>query len=155
MVSSRLTKEEEKGGGRRVKGVIYRGEEALGSTGHRVHLATPLHATDLACTNSPPPLLVLVGDGGTQKGGEGREISLRARVHGSRENREPTWPRQKRNRARDRSGPNLTLAFFLNIGNINIYTAKIRTLHLDVRRSFFLSRILRLVSRSGSKLERL
>lgn len=57
MVSSRLTKEEEKGGGRRVKGVIYRGEEALGSTGHRVHLATPLHATDLACTNSPPPLV--------------------------------------------------------------------------------------------------
>lgn len=84
MVSSRLTKEEEKGGGRRVKGVIYRGEEVLGSTGHRVHLATPLHATVRHrsrvyerrlrwCT------LVLVGDGGIQEGGgrEGRSRYVR------------------------------------------------------------------------------
>lgn len=99
LVSSRLTKEKEKekekGGEARERGNLL-GEEASefhGGSGHRCNLATPLYGTNVVRSRvyeRAPPVHAGVGRRWGHVGGRGGEISLRARVHGSRENREPT-----------------------------------------------------------------
>lgn len=113
LVSSRLTKEKEKEAGRRVKGVIYRGKRRAGSSGsgHRCNLATPLHGTVVRSRvyeRAASARWCWSAMGARGERGRGREISLRARVHGSRENREPTATAEtapRREPGGDRSGP--------------------------------------------------
>lgn len=85
--------------GRRVKGVIYWGKRRASSTVEAGTAATSLrHCTAPYGTNvvrsrvyeRAPPVHAGVGRRWGHVGGRGGEISLRARVHGSRENREPT-----------------------------------------------------------------